>query len=72
MGFLMLVKMIQHAKQMLQLGSQNYTKHHFIEEISSKKIVHVPKGHFAVYVGDKDDEYITTRKYGFSYDTICS
>jgi SAUR family protein len=67
MGFLMLVKMIQHAKQMLQLGSQNYTKHHFIEEISSKKIVHVPKGHFAVYVGDKDDEYMKRFVVPISY-----
>ncbi|CAJ2679487.1 unnamed protein product [Trifolium pratense] len=67
MGFLMLVEIIQHAKQILR--SQKYSKHHFSGEISSKKIIHhdVPKGHFPVYVGDKDDEYMKRFVVPISY-----
>ncbi|CAK8576703.1 unnamed protein product [Lathyrus sativus] len=55
MGFLLLLKIIQRAKQNLRLRSKQYSKLHFSGQ-GSKKIVHVPRGHFAVYVGDKDDE----------------
>lgn len=63
--------MIQHAKQILRLRSHlkyNYSKHHFSRK-SPKKIVHrVPKGHFAVYVGDKkEDECIRRFVIPISY-----
>lgn len=66
MGFLLLLKMIQHAKQKLRLGSQQCSKHHFSGHVW-KKIVDVPRGHFAVYVGDKDDEYMRRFVVPISY-----
>ncbi|CAL5212579.1 unnamed protein product [Lathyrus oleraceus] len=66
MGFLLLLKIIQHAKQKLRLRSKQYSRHHFSGQCS-KKIVHVPKGHFAVYVGDKDDEYMRRFVVPISY-----
>lgn len=59
MGIRLLPEMVQHAKQILRLRSQTQsTKHHFSSGQSSSNILDVPKGHFAVYVGDNEqDEY---------------
>ncbi|MED6156729.1 hypothetical protein PIB30_017103, partial [Stylosanthes scabra] len=45
--------MIQHAKQILRLRSHHH--HRNFANNNSKKIDDVPKGHFAVYVGDEDN-----------------
>jgi len=67
MGMCMLLEMILNAMQMLRLRSQYYTKHHFSRQNSKRVGHHVPKGHFAVYVGDKDDEYMRRFVVPISY-----
>ncbi|KAL5055613.1 hypothetical protein RYX36_036295, partial [Vicia faba] len=66
MGCLLLLSIIQHAKQELRLRSQQCSKYRFLGQ-GSKKIVHVPRGHFAVYVGDKEDEYMRRFVVPISY-----
>ena len=57
MGVRVLPEMIQHAKQLLRLRSHQQSKHHHhnFRRHSSSNIFDVPKGHFAVYVGDDED-----------------
>ncbi|MED6208335.1 hypothetical protein PIB30_044089 [Stylosanthes scabra] len=45
--------MIQHAKQILRLRS--HQNHHRNFANNNSKKIDVPKGHFAVYVGDEDN-----------------
>ncbi|OIW08748.1 hypothetical protein TanjilG_03424 [Lupinus angustifolius] len=56
MGIRLLPEMVHHAKQILRLRSHQSSKQYqFSGQSGSNNIFNVPKGHFAVYVGDENE-----------------
>ncbi|OIV99537.1 hypothetical protein TanjilG_17347 [Lupinus angustifolius] len=55
MGIRLLPEMVHHAKQILRLWYHQSSKQYHFSGQSESNIFHIPKGHFAVYVGDEDE-----------------